>query len=345
MAGQLRDRGWRFAVIGAFWITTFPALALGCGDTGSAISDVPKTGGPPPQPLSALDSARLDLRRYIEMVAQAEAHRYGATDNARYTLDCLKIIQSSAVGGFIGVYHTFDGSKFDVHLATSTDLLTWRWIRRLGTSASQPTIAPTDSGFVVVWEQEPQNHLRFTYYRNWSDLEAGTPLKTLDAPQTLSPCAEGTPNIYAASATAVDAGFHYFAECDVDRQARGTTDWSSWKSTPQPALDSAVLAHGIRGNVGDRDGPIRFRGFDFSLIEGQRVKGDFGSWRVFLYDHQTGAAEPLNIVTHAGSTAFGNPTIASIDFRGRRALVITLFLFGEGAGLREGGPLIYYRYF
>jgi len=55
-----------------------------------------------------------------------------------------------------------------VNLATSTDLLSWHWVRELAGSgtgpASQPTIAQaSNGGFVLAWEQEQpgggNNHL------------------------------------------------------------------------------------------------------------------------------------------------------------------------------------------
>jgi len=96
------------------------------------------------------------------------------------------------------------------------------------------------------------------------------------------------------------------------------------------------------GGIGDRD-VIRFRGFDLTLIEGQLVNEDWRTWRVFLYDDETGGAQQLDLRTSAGSTAFANPTIAAIEIRGRRAILVTLFIPSEGAHGAEEGELIYYR--
>lgn len=57
---------------------------------------------------------------------------------------------------------------------------------------------------------------------------------------------------------------------------------------------------------GDRD-QVFYKGFSFGLFEGQFVKGDFGSWRTFVYDYQTGNADQTTIHTDGGSTAFANP--------------------------------------
>jgi hypothetical protein len=290
-----------------------------------------------------VDEARTELRHYIEAVTRATAWRYGVHDDARHTMDGLKIIAHPDSGGFIGVYHAYRGDGFDAHLATSSDLLNWTWRARIAGSASQPTIRAADGGFIVAWETDGDNHLRLAFYDSWTHLLAGTPSREFDAPRTLSRCAEGTPNIYVGDRTQVDVGFHYWWNCDVDRQARGVTDWTSWSAAAQPALDTAILLHGVKGNIGDRDGMLMFRGHAFGLLEGRFAKDDWASWRVFLYDYETGTAEQLDIRTDMGSMSFGNPTIEHVRIGGRDALVVTLFLFGEGAASGEGGSLVYYR--
>jgi hypothetical protein len=180
------------------------------------------------------------------------------------------------------------------------------------------------------------------YYASWNDLLVGAASKTFDAPLRLSSCAEGTPNLYAASSTAVDVGFHFYRDCQFDREARGTTDWHSWTASACPTLDAALEARGVMGGIGDRD-VIRFRGFDLTLIEGQLVNEDARTWRVFLYDDQTGNAQPLHFRTPGGSIAFANPRIADIEIGGRKAILVTLFIPGEGARGSEAGELIYYR--
>lgn len=308
----------------------------------------PKTTPPPKQTAAAAsDSARAILRGYIENVTGADGKVYAAKDNTGKTMDCLKIIANPA-GGYIGVYHTMIADTFRTSVASSADLLHWTWIRELAGSntggASQPTIAATaDGGFVMVWEQEPSNHLKFSYFNSWGDLKNGKVAKTFEAPHTLSNCAEGTPNIYSASSTSVDVGFHYWSNCDVDRQARGTTNWKLWSSAPQPQIDNAILVYGVHGNIGDRDGYLNFKNYNFGLIEGQNTKGDFGTWRCYLYDYQTGNADKLNIHTDGGSQAFANPTFTILTVDGQPAIVITQFIPSQLAGPGEAGELIYYK--
>jgi hypothetical protein len=294
------------------------------------------------------DATRAELRGLIENVTGAAARRFGAVDSAGNKMDTAKIIPDPT-GGYLAVYHTNPGPR--VSVATSTDLVSWTFRAQLGTQASQPTIAAlTDDGFLVVWEQEPSNHLAFRYYRSHADLLRGVSSRSFDAPQTLSPCAEGTPNIYSVTlaptidASTIDVGAHYFSNCDVDRQQRGTLkNFSSWTTSKQQGLDNAILHWGIHGNIGDRDA-ITFRGLQFDIIEGQFTKGDFGSWRSFLFDFQTGNADQLAIRTPGGSTAFANPSFTRVTAPGGRdALLVTLFLPSEGAAPGEAGELIYYN--
>jgi hypothetical protein len=307
------------------------------------------------------DPARAELRGIVERVGEvggvtgADGVRYGAHDDAGHTMDTAKIIQDST-GGYLAVYHHMhtDG-RFKVNLATSTDLLNWHWVRELAGSgtggASQPTITQiAGGGYVMAWEQEPSNHFAFRYFANRTDLLNGTVSRRFDAPLSLSSCAEGTPNIYSVTLSpdidhsVIDVGGHYWWNCDRDRQQRGRlTNFTTWSTSAQPNYDNALLHWGVGGNIGDRDA-VRFRDYDFGLIEGQFVKGDFGSWRTFVYDYQTGNADQTTIRTAGGSTAFANPSVTALRAPdGRPALVVTLFVPSEGAAPGEAGELIYYK--
>ena len=155
---------------------------------------------------------------------------------------------------------------------------------------------------------------------------------------------KGTPNIYYASDTEINIGFHYFQNCTVDRQARGIlSNFNSWNCETLGNFDNSLLYWGVAGNIGDRDAFV-YDGYNFGVIEGQYINGDFGSWRSFIFDYQTNNAEPLDIVTHNGSTAFANPTVSMMEIDERLAIVTTLFLPSEGAANGEAGELMYYRF-
>ncbi len=321
----------------------------------------------------SIDVARDELLGYVVDVPGATAHRYHLTDDLGHEMDTAKVIQLADTGGFVAVYHWWTETRgFTVSLATSDDLVQWTWRVDLARYASMPYVAPSaDGGFVVAWEQEPptqdESHVRLALYPTWGDLLAGMPSRVFDAERRLSSCAEGTPNIYAASSAMVDFGFHYFAQCESDREARGTTDWETWEATPQPLLDRAALSQGYRGSIGDRDA-IEFRGYRFTFLEAQFTQDDWRTFRVLEYDEEVAAADRLShlypqtplrgpypeppatpssyhvaITTHGGSYSFTNLSITEVELGGRPAIVVCVFIPGEGAAVGEAGELIYYR--
>jgi hypothetical protein len=296
------------------------------------------------------DAIREELRAMVENVTDADAFIYNARDSDGRVMDTAKIIEDPE-GGYLAIYHSHIIGSFRVSIATSTDLLNWTFEQELGSDASQPyLVALLDGGFVAAWEQEPSNHLAFRYFSDRADLMEGVVSRSFDAPQTLSDCAEGTPNIYSVELlpdidhSIIDIGAHYYSNCDQDLQQRGTlTNFESWEAQAENALDDAVMEWGIEGSIGDRD-TVVYKEYPFLVIEGQFVQGDFSTWRPFLYDYQSGETEQLNIVTHGGSTAFTNPTITNLRSPdGENALVVTLFVPSEGAAPGESGALIYYK--
>ncbi|MEX2546908.1 MAG: hypothetical protein WD830_03870 [Chloroflexota bacterium] len=287
------------------------------------------------------------LTGYIEDVTAADGYAYDPKDNVGHGISGGKILESPNGNGFLAVYGYWDEltQEFRVHVGTSADLLHWTWRVELARQASQPTIrAASDGGFVVGWEQEPDNHMKFAYFPTLTDLLSNQPTKTFEPPRQLSTCAEGTPSLYSASSTALDVGFHFFRGCEVDRQARGTTDWTSWTSSAQPHLDVAMEAHGVRGGIGDRDGPFSFRGHDFMLFEGMAEPDHWETFRVFLYDSEIGSSLRLDMRTHAGSLNFTNPTISQVALGGRAAIVVSMFIPMETGADPEIGGVIYYRF-
>jgi hypothetical protein len=293
------------------------------------------------------------LRSLIEDVTAADGRRYGVADNEGRPMHCAKIVEDP--GGpspYVAVYHSgFDDGRFHVSLATSSDLLSWQHVRDFGAGGSQPTLfAVPGGGYLTAWEQDPRNHIELRYYASRDALFGGQAQRRFRARRSLSRCAEGTPNIYSVQLdpdldhSVITLGGHYWWNCDRDRQLRATlTDFRRWRAAPEPEIDAALLRHGIGGNIGGRD-PITFLGHPYAVIEGQYAKGDFGSWRTFVYDYATGSAEPAAIRTDRGSTAFANPHITALTAPdGRRAVVVTLFVPGEGAARGEGGEAIYWR--
>jgi hypothetical protein len=209
------------------------AVAVAASTT--ALASTSRAAAPPS------DAPRAQLRGLIENVTGANARRYHATDSAGRTMDTAKVVQESA-GNYLAVYHTLLGDgRFHAALATSTDLMNWTFAHDFGAGSSQPTITPTaGGGYVMAWEQDPNNHLAVRFYANRAALLAGGAARSLDAPRPLSTCAEGTPNVYSVSLnpdidhSTIDIGGHYYANCDVDRQMRVTlTNFSTWSARPR----------------------------------------------------------------------------------------------------------------
>jgi hypothetical protein len=303
------------------------------------------------------DQARLES--ILQDVPNATQYRYGVKDNLGNTMDTLKIIDIPQAG-YLGVYHTLVNGVFQVKLATSSDLLNWTFKADLAAHGSQPTIEQLrDGGFLVAYEQDvgctglgpvgKGRCLRFLYYPSLAALLAHSPSRSFQAPRTLSQCAEGTPNVYFAllspdiDHSTIRFGFHYFRNCDVDRQAAGTlTNFSQWSNWVTSDVNTAIEGAGATGNIGDRDAMF-FETQQYRLSEGQLVKGDFGSWRPFLFSWTSGAKQ-LNIRTHGGSTSFANPTFTQVRTpAGQPAVVATMFLPVSGAAPGEAGELVYWK--
>jgi hypothetical protein len=318
---------WRSAVL-----TLAVVLVVGCSPS------------PAPPDRSAV---KAELRGLIEDIPGSTAYRYQLKDDRGYDMGPTKVIWSPEAGAFAGIYFTWEEGPggFVVHLATSTDLFSWDERTAYSVGASQPTIARTPTGrYVVAWEQEPDPiHLVMLEFPTWEALlgKLGTP-RVMQPQVTMPACGEGTPDITSATDTRVDVTFHYHAGCERDREANGWTDWTDWHSSADPELDAALEAAGVVGHIGDRDS-FTYRGYPFMLIEGETVPGDWASWRLYLYDPATRKAEQLDIRTHGGSRSFSNPGVEIVTIDGRQSLLLTMFLFSEGAAPGEAGGLLYYR--
>jgi hypothetical protein len=334
--------------------------------------------------------ARISLTQIVEDVGKTTAHRYGARDDRGAPLEGLKVVQ---VGErYVGVYHAPGGGRFNVHVATSKDLIEWHRSMTLDEDASQPTIFVAPGGSILVAYEKttlldllprpalppelagpldildgPLNRIRirFRFYRSVDALLEGRFSRQFTAPRSLSPTAEGTPSINKAilrrgriSRSRIEVGMHYFADLnkdgrpDSDRSATAVlTDFRSWQATPTTNVDAVFRTLATRhegfagppaGSIGDRD-QIILDGVRLELQEAQYVPGDYASWRTFLVDPRKPTPRPLEIVTGGGSRSFGNPTATLLTSpAGKPAVLVTVYVFAEGAASGEAGPLIYY---
>jgi hypothetical protein len=291
------------------------------------------------------------LRTVLEDVPGSSGYRYGVRDSAGNSMDALKIVKST-LGGYVGVYHTLIDGRYAVKVATSSDLLTWRFDANLVSYSSQATIFRLAGGASLVAYESHVNcggagHcLALRYYPTEAALLTGAASRSLIVPRTLSTCAEGTPNIFDATSdlSRIDLGFHFLQGCNVKRQARGTLrnfDRANWFAMATPNIDAAIFAAGASadGNIGDRDANV-YDGVYHRIYEAQLV--NLASWRTFLMTG--GAASRLTIRTHGGSKGFTSPTFTSLTLpSGKPGLVVTQYVTSAGAVAGEGGELVYYR--
>lgn len=285
------------------------------------------------------------LAALAEDVTAADAHRYDARDHTGRTMDAAQIAQAPD-GSYLAVYHTLlDDGRFHAAVATSTDLRHWHRRHDFGPGTHQASLAADGlGGYVLAYEKDPKNHIAVRAYEDEAALLDGRQARAFDAPRTLSRCAEGTPSITAVHGDTIELTGHYRADCDTDRQLRATlTGFRHWRAAPDRRFDRALQAWGNGGNLGDR-APVELDGQRMLFVEGQRWRGDFGSWRTYAYDSVSGRADRLDISTHGGSRAFANPSATLLtDPRGRPALLVSLFIPGEGAAPGEAGQLVYWR--
>lgn len=285
------------------------------------------------------------LAALAEDVTAADGHRYDARDHTGRTMDAAQFAQAPD-GTYLAVYHTLlaDG-RFHAAVATSTDLRHWQRRHDFGPGTHQASLADDGrGGYVLAYEKDPRNHIAVRAYPDRAALLDGRAARAFDAPRTLSRCAEGTPSITAVHGGTVELTGHYRADCDTDRQLRATlTGFRHWHATPDRRLDRALQTWGNGGNLGDRS-PVELDGRRVLLVEGQRWRGDFASWRTYAYDPVSGRADRLAISTHGGSRAFANPSATLVtNPQGRPALLVSLFIPGEGAAPGEAGQLVYWR--
>jgi hypothetical protein len=299
--------------------------------------------------------AAVPYREALEQVTKADGYRYTTRDHLGRSMDTLKILRRGAKG-YLGVYHTFSRGRFSVHVATSRNLVAWRHRATLAGNASQPTVARGPGrGYLVAYEKDSgcrggNNCLAFKRYDSARQLfSARHRGRERRIERTFSKCAEGTPNFYRVTSRSFEIGFHYFQDCRVDRQARGTYTLatSTWRPRTLPSTDGRLLAAGADpgGNIGDRDavfyGPGRADRGIYEAMTGPRSAG-FGVWRCFA--EEAGVITQLRVRTHGGSTACANPTVTNATLPdGRVGLIVTYFIPVEGAARNEAGTLVFWR--
>jgi hypothetical protein len=289
-------------------------------------------------------------------------------DSLGSSMDALDVIANPVdPGAYLGVYHMNLGhGRFALRLASSRDLRRWSKIADLAADGgSMGTLrAVPGGGFLLAYEAQratqpsgkAATNVRLRFYRDPEALLRGRATEEKTLPRRLSPSNEGTPNFRALTwrgslaESHITLGFHYLdhgPKLPVDRQATGTLDGGAWAVTREAGIDRALSHMGFHGNHGGR------RQFSFPkgaktwrIYEAQKLVNVTGSWRVLLYDIGGRRLKLLGVRTAGGSRSFANPCVAVLPSphpSGGSALVVTMFIFGSGAGSGESGALVYYQ--
>ena len=321
------------------------------------------------------------LKYYLEHPNLATAARYKLKDSAGNSMDCMSVLQTSGQSyKYAAVYHTAyqvtGGLRFKINLAGSNDLINWTYIGILLDNADMPRIAQvTGSTWIVLTHEQwfgagptSASPARVSYklFYNFNDLMLRTVRVSWTAPSYTSDL-NGTPSIYEAHLAqyngnyTVDGqyGFHFW---DGSRDLNAVTTVQKLFSPSDPVVSSpstaslynnTLIANGVTGSIGQRDTLIT-TAIRYNIQEGNigQPGASFDKWRIWLYkfgdnlNYPTGNGtwSALSPITPAGSTSFGNPSITVVDkpTGNGKSIVISYYLFSEGAKKQEAGPLIYY---
>lgn len=307
--------------------------------------------------VSETSSGPAALLNDLQDTVDATAAHTALHDDKGNSMDSLKVIQDS-YGGYLGIYHTSVNGILTTMLATSTDLITWHFQTVIDQHASQATIQlMPDTSYLVAEENDtngltslPRTWLRFLLFPSRAALFADQPSRTFNAPHTLVgqvAGAEGTPSIDWVAMhpdlahSVIQVGFHYFMGAHVDREAVGTlTNFTTWTTHADAALNNALTGAGLRGDFGERDSFV-YGDTTYDVVEAQAVLN--GPWETYLYTTSNGQVRALHIKTKRGSTQFANPRISMLRGpSGGSALVASMFVPQSGAGGAEAGELLYY---
>ena len=242
---------------------------------------------------------------------------------------------------------------------------------------STPRSSASDGWIVVTHEQWMRpgstlpSQLGFKLYYNESELLAGVHFNSYVAPLSVGAYSrlEGTPSLYSTTLVQrdgywmvdADVGFHYNDKRGVDQVARGALG-SFGPTVVAPALtgqvradayDDLFISRGAVGNIGQR-APGTLLGTHLCAQEaniGKMPPTVWADWRVWLYFFgpaegdvpmgTSGNVTMLNVTTHGGSVAFGNPSWTALPcpagVGGSSCLFVSYFLFSEGAAPGEAG--------
>lgn len=319
---------------------------------------------------------------YLSNPKYASVARYGLTDSAGNSMDSPSIVQLSGLGyKYAAVYHSYNpvqvGYKFNVNIAVSNDLTNWQYIGVIEERSGMPRIAQVpNSSWVVMGHEKWVGTDRYgkdiigveyDLFKSCADLINRAINSRWLQPQYYGNL-NGTPSIYdlnieydgTNSFVSGQFGFHFWnGSRDINAATTTLRMLSDVITYPQNypsttiAYNARFAAEGVSGNLGQRDTLITASN-RYNVQEGNVgvPAASWDKWRIFLYkfgekyNYPTGVGTliPIYPKTPGGSTSFGNPSISIVDSPDGRdkIIVISYFVFSEGAAPGEGGSLLYY---
>jgi hypothetical protein len=217
-----------------------------------------------------------------------------------------------------------------------------------------PTIIAVGVGYLLAFESASRNgtsQIEVVHYASYSSLMAAHPDRTKTLPRHLSTSNEGTPSFHAVdywdgvNDSRIVIGFHYNTGDGVDRNGIGLfTDFSRWIERSNVKLNHAIEKAGVRGSIGARNS-VTLNGARYQLVEGQRVKGQWKAWRIFLYEPAVDVVARIRMsTTHGSHLSVGVPRASILtDASGQSLLVLSAFVYRQGSPRATHGELIWWR--
>jgi peptidoglycan hydrolase-like protein with peptidoglycan-binding domain len=277
---------------------------------------------------------------------------------AGVSADGIKIVQTkNAQYPYIGVYHRLAGNLFNTHLAYSKDLKSWTYLSQINSAASMPDIAILpDNSVLYASERNPAGNRPYITVQYFSTLDGflanpSAPARSFDVPWTAGASADGTPQFgrvtYSGDInnSTIELTYHYFENSVRDRQAVGTlTNFSSWSGGADGTINSTMDARGY-SHLGDRDlfqvGDTRYEILEANPNEPSSTNG-WDKWRLFLINKNTNEIRQLTPAIPGGAYSIGNPSVSFVTLpNGGNALILTAFIFSQGAASSAAGEHLY----
>jgi len=267
------------------------------------------------------------------------------------SMDVLDIAQEPD-GKLVGIYHgtqKISGSfppgisTLKVAMADNVDQPIWKHMVDIDTlGGSLGSIERLEGGdYLVTYEKKPSlgrihSFVQVMYFPSLEALLRNQPTRQYTVPEWEGNprIVQGTPSFRAIAydpdpdKMTIELGYH-IGLGGRDVNAIGTmTGFKTWTYQLNTLMNDKMTEAGVTHSIGGR-AHINFNGKPYTIVEGQKVKGDFSTFSLYLYDETDHTVTPLPFKTPNGGVAFGNPKFSLIKHNGLPILVGTFFSFNK----------------